>query len=60
MSAGSDRRMSLNQDEQAANDPANMDPPINQVCFFNFLLFSLSRKSKIGCNVSKVENDIIF
>ncbi len=33
MSAGSDRRMSLNQDEQAANDPANMDPPINQVCF---------------------------
>jgi len=35
MSAGSDRRMSLNQDEQAANDPANMDPPINQALMYN-------------------------
>ncbi len=29
-----DRRMSLNQDEQPANDPANMDPPINQVRYY--------------------------
>ena len=29
---GGERRMSLNQDDQPANEPINMDPPINQVC----------------------------